>query len=258
VEEIFYEEISLIPILECVSEVSKKILSIYEDKKFTSALKPDKSPVTEADYLSNGLITKFLETYTPDIPIISEESEAVPYKVRKNWERLWILDPLDGTREFCNGTDEFTINLALIENNQPVVGIISIPYQGCLYVGIDSRGFFVFRNGKITKIITKVQKHRREVLRVGVSKSSLDSVTSDYIDNLGRHAKIPLGSSIKFVAIALDQIDCYPRCQQIMEWDTAAGHAIINSVGKKLVDLNTKKELKYNKESLINPFFIVE
>lgn len=254
---LYYGELSLHPIIDCIDRSAKIVMGFYNSLSYQSELKEDNSPLTEADLASNKEITDFLLSYTPDIPILSEEMQIPGYEIRRHWNKLWIIDPLDGTKEFIERTDEFTINLAMIENNEPVIGIIAIPCQNIIFIGIKSVGLFKYTEGRI-EICNKKNIVKSTLLRVGTSRSHIDPLTEKYLEKLGPHIKVPLGSSLKFIALVNGEIDCYPRCQNIMEWDTAAGQAIIESTGRKMIDIGTGNAIKYNKEDLRNPFFLAE
>ncbi len=250
-----YQDININAIIACLQQAGEGIMSFYHNS-YTVDTKSDESPVTEADVLSNDIITRFLEKNYLTIPIISEESSAPDYDIRKSWDRVWILDPLDGTKEFIKKTDHFCINLALIENGKPTLGFIYLPVTGEVFYGANGHGAFC-KNGSDTHQITV---HDFDInssgLRVPISKSHLDDLTLAQINTLDNPCLMPLGSALKFIYIADGLADYYPRMINIMEWDVAAGHAIIDAAGGTIVDFNTRKPLTYNKPSLQNPFFI--
>lgn len=251
-------------------EAGIKVLEIYT-QDFEIEFKDDKSPLTTADTASNDIITRYLNT--TEIPILSEEGKLIPYEKRKEWQSFWIVDPLDGTKEFIKKNGEFTINIALIEDNKPVLGVIYIPVKKTLYFASTITGSVRVENVTDQYFDVELEDwiQRGEILpvlsdrtsyRVVGSKSHLTQETQDYIDMLKEeHGQIEIfskGSSLKICMVAEGEADIYPRFAPTMEWDIAAGHAIALYAGKHIVHHETKKELTYNSESLVNPWFIVE
>jgi len=246
-----------------------KIIEIYNKFDNNVNYKSDNSPLTEADLSSNQIINNILSD--TQIPIISEENKQIPYDERKNWKTFWLIDPLDGTKEFINKRSDFTVNIALIENNSPVFGVIYIPVKKSLFFGIKSIGsykienvteeFLTFENLKENSILLP-QLSDNKTFRVVASKSHFDEKTNNFIEDLKKtHTQIELinvGSSLKLCSIAEGTADIYPRFAPTMEWDIAAGHAIINAAGGIVYDINSNKELIYNKENLLNPCFIAK
>lgn len=196
-----------------------------------------------------------MEKY-PDIPIVSEESYIPPFEIRKSYNYIWLLDPLDGTKEFVNQTDEFSINLALIKNNEPVAGFIYLPVYKKLFYAIKGLGAHKIVNGNQSQLFCNSFKLTDNNLKIVISRNHLDSNTKQYIDQINNPVLIKLGSALKFISIASGEADYYPRMINIMEWDTAAGQIIIEESGGKLVDAQTNLPLKYNKPSMFNPYFI--
>ncbi len=250
-------------------EAGIKVLEIYE-KGFEVEYKEDDSPLTSADTASNNIIVSYLDN--TDFPILSEEGKSIPFENRKSWESFWIVDPLDGTKEFIKRNGEFTINIALVENGVPVLGVIYIPVQKTLYFSSkytsSSRVSNIFK--KDLKVSLDNLIERAELLpiqtnsstyRVVGSKSHLTPETQTYIDELkSKYGQIEIfskGSSLKICMVAEGAADIYPRFAPTMEWDIAAGHAIALYAGKHIVHYKTKKELTYNSETLVNPWFIV-
>jgi 3'(2'), 5'-bisphosphate nucleotidase len=218
--------------------------------------KKDNSPVTTADITSNAIVTNGLKKIFRDIPVLSEESDVLPYSERKNLEYLWLLDPLDGTKEFLKRTGEFSINLALIHRRRSVAGFIYVPISKKLYYAIKGMGAYHVTSEGHQPIQCSKFSLDQEGLRVVVSGSIMDAYTRAEIDRLRNPKKIKLGSALKFLSIASGEADYYPRMIHIMEWDTAAGQIIIEEAGGSLEDAFTGKPLEYNKQSLVNPFFI--
>ena len=248
-------------------DAGKEILKVYANP-IDVKIKGDNSPLTLADKNANDVINSYL-TGT-DIPIISEENKQMPYAERKNWNRCWIVDPLDGTKEFIKRNGEFTVNIALIKNGNPILGVIYVPVSKTLYytsedakkaykiilknenASID----FIFENA----LEIKPQKDTLTVVKVVGSRSHLNEDTKRFILALEKNNKVEIvskGSSLKFCLVAEGAADIYPRYAPTMEWDTAAGQAICQAVGVKVINNETKKALQYNKKNLLNPYFLV-
>ncbi len=250
-------------------EAGKEILAIYNQENIEVETKGDNSPLTKADKKAHAVISKMLSD--TNIPLLSEEGKEIPYHQRSGWDRFWLVDPLDGTKEFVSRNGEFTVNIALIEDNEPVIGVVYVPVLDELFFGSKGYGGFQLvgasnysENISMTmeKAIALPKEHRSEVYKVVGSRSHMNKQTSAYIDGLRKmHPKLEIvqrGSSLKICMVASGEADIYPRFGPTMEWDTAAGHAIMNAVGKKLYEPNSLMELSYNKENLLNPYFIVE
>ncbi len=233
---------------EISNKASKKIREIY-NLSFEVKKKLDDSPITQADLESNNIICKSLEKEFPNIPVISEENKIRNYKE----EVFFLVDPLDGTKEFINKNGEFTVNIALIINNISQLGVIEIPITGTQYFS-DGNNSFKFEK-KTLKKIGSIQKRKK--IKIVVSRSHLDSFTINLLNNLkNEHSIIKVGSSIKFCLVAEGEADLYLRKGNTMEWDTAAGSAIIKTSHSKIYDFNLK-ELKYGKKDFRNSSFIV-
>lgn len=241
-----------------------EILKVYHSNDFKIEIKPDDSPVTLADKKSTEAINPILEQTT--IPILGEEDEEVPYTTRKNWRKLWIVDPLDGTKEFIKKNDEFAVNIGLVENKKPVLGVIYIPATQEVFVGGKTIGAFKFfkhdfvsSNFRETNTIRLPHYQTKQFVITG-SRSHTSPETADFVKKIKeKHPNcqyVGVGSSIKFCRLAEGKINLYPRFQLCMEWDTAAGHALLQGVGKDVVTTDTLKPLVYNKKSLYSPFFI--
>jgi len=219
--------------------------------------KTDSSPLTAADKASNLTITTGLSTLTPDIPILSEESAIVPYETRRNWERYWLIDPLDGTREFVKRNGEFTVNIALIENHQAVLGVVFVPATGRCYFSGKGQGAYKQDVGQVAKRI-KVKSTSGDSFVVAGSRSHGSEQQQNFIAALGDHTEIiAIGSSLKLCLVAEGKVDIYPRFGPTSEWDTAAAHAIVTEAGGTVTDTELRP-LEYNrKESILNPHFLV-
>lgn len=249
-------------------EAGKDILAIYKSDNFEIENKEDNSPLTKADKAAHKIISSILET--SKIPILSEEGKSIPYEMRKDWNKLWIVDPIDGTKEFIKRNGEFTVNIALIDNNKPIIGVILAPTSGVIYFSEKNVGSFKSRvNFEIFKLedillkaLTLPIYNKFETFTVLVSRSHLSKETEAYVENLkAKHGKIKfisIGSSLKLCLVAEGKGNCYPRFAPTMEWDTAAGHAICKFAGCKLTDLKTKQEMIYNRNELTNNWFIVQ
>ena len=243
------------------------IMDIYENKIVEVETKADNSPVTIADQKANDYIEKALQS--TEIPVISEEGEHSMYKIRKNWNQCWIVDPLDGTKEFIKRNGEFTVNIALVENGKPILGVIYIPVQKALYYAIaeEQKAFKIeLTEHKISEALLKdaveiFPTSESETITITSSRSHANEQVVELIAKLeGEQKQIELlkaGSSLKFCLVAEGKATYYPRYAPTMEWDTAAGHAICSAVGLEVYSLETDKPLKYNKENLLNPWFIV-
>ena len=234
-------------IISIAKDAGKAILSVYNNKNFKVQIKSDNSPITEADLISNEILTNGLKKVS-SIPIVSEES-YVEYAKRKSWNLFWLIDPLDGTKDFIAGNDEFAINIALIKNNKPILGVVYIPVTTDVYFAQEGLG--AFKNHK--KIINT--SARKELIASDSNFHSTSLVKSFFkkhnITKINR-----FGASIKLCKLAEGIIDVYPRLNGTKEWDTASGHIIANEAGCKLIDIKTRSELKYNKPSIKNNHFI--
>jgi 3'(2'), 5'-bisphosphate nucleotidase len=221
-----------------------------------------------ADKNANKIINKYL--VKSKIPIISEENKILSYEERKNWKQCWIVDPLDGTKEFIKRNGEFTVNIALIKNNKPIIGVIYVPVSKTLYFTSDnsSKSYKALLKTN-TIIIDEIFNNAVEIfptqknnniLRIVGSRSHLNDTTKNYISKIEKKNKIKIvskGSSLKFCLVAEGGAEIYPRFAPTMEWDTAAGQAICQAVGVKVIDVTTNEPLKYNKQNLLNPHFLV-
>ena len=237
-------------------KASEEILKVYNSGDFQAEAKGDASPLTLADRKAHQCIVEILES--SGLPVLSEEGKAIPYDERKQWENFWMVDPLDGTKEFIKRNDEFTVNIALIHRGKPVLGVVAVPVSGDVYYAASGEGAFLKRAGKI--IALAMREHpdlKRSGLRVVASRSHLNQETKDFIDSLHDAELVTAGSSLKFMLLAEGKADVYPRYAPTMEWDTAAAHAIIREVGLSVTEYGTGSELVYNKGNLLNPYFLV-
>lgn len=247
---------SLLPIaIDAAERACKEILDVYNSGNFQAEFKGDNSPLTVADKRAHTAITTILEKTS--LPVLSEEGSVIPYEVRKNWNYFWMVDPLDGTKEFVKRNGEFTVNIALIEGNTPVLGVVAIPVTGELYYGGVTLGAYLRMSGHEVKLNehTPVDLTKSGV-RVVASRSHMNEATKNFIAGLTSPTLLSSGSSIKFMLVVSGKADVYPRFAPTMEWDTAASHAIANSTGIKIYQAGLLDELVYNKEDLLNPYFL--
>lgn len=258
-----YGEIDILQLIQIALEAGREIMTVYA-RDFNVEVKDDKSPLTEADKKSNDVIIRALQQAYPAIPFISEEVKQTLYADRKDWNRLWLIDPLDGTKEFVKKNGEFTVNIALIENGEPVVGVVYAPAFGNGYIGVKGQGSFAFNaEGKDLQPI-KAGEYYSGLNTVNVvgSRSHLSDETLQFVEDLKAQGKevnfVSSGSSLKLCLIAEGKADVYPRFGPTMEWDTAAADAVVRYAGKQVLRWPEKSSLVYNKEDLLNPWFIVE
>lgn len=277
-------------LIQIADHAGKITLLTFQDKSLNVQHKCDRSVFTEADMKSHRFICQELKNYYPEIPIISEEAnELDDYQVRKQWSRFFLVDPLDGSKEYIKGIPEFTINIALIEKNEPVMGVVHAPALALTYFAEKGEGAFkmVGAEGKPIRLASRVAREPTQkidkTVRIAISRSHACSRTQVYIDKLkgvaeGNVTTIAAGSALKFGLIAEGSADIYPRFAPTMEWDTAAGQILVNEVGKKVfvvgeegeaaatlelqsasaTPATSRLQLQYNKEQLVNPGFVVE
>jgi 3'(2'), 5'-bisphosphate nucleotidase len=229
------------------------ILDVYESD-FAVEHKDDRSPLTAADLASHHIIVEGLGALTPEVPVLSEESAGIAWSARRRWSRYWLVDPLDGTREFVKRNGEFTVNIALIEDHEPVLGIVQRPVGGELAAAWRGGGTWIGRPGEKARHVTT--RRRASPLVVAGSRSHASARETEILARLGHHAKLPMGSSLKFLRIAAAEADLYVRLGPTSEWDTAAGQCVLEEAGGAVLDLDGEP-LRYNtRESLINPDFV--
>jgi 3'(2'), 5'-bisphosphate nucleotidase len=246
-------------LLEKAIQASEKacieILEVYNSGDFQAELKGDNSPLTLADKKAHDAITSILQSL--NLPILSEEGKEISYDERKTWEYFWMVDPLDGTKEFLKRNGEFTVNIALIHKTKAVLGVVAVPVTGDIYYASE-QGAFIKRKGVVKKLAYRGRINLQQPgLRVVASRSHLNTDTQQFIDALQQPSLVSSGSSLKFMLLAEGAADVYPRHAPTMEWDTAAAHAIVNAVGLKVPKQGSSEELTYNKENLLNPGFLV-
>lgn len=248
-------------------DAGKEILKVY-DSEFAIEHKDDKSPLTEADKQSHLAIERGLQQL--EYPILSEEGRDIAYEERSSWDYFWMVDPLDGTKEFIKRNGEFTVNIALIHQQQSILGVIYVPVKDELYFGINGVGSFKIQafSEKTDQSVDEwmveqnqlPQVFERPYTIVG-SRSHMSPETEEFIEEMkGKHGEIDIisvGSSLKLCMVAEGKADAYPRFAPTMEWDTAAGQAIVEAMGRSVIDWKTKENMKYNRENLLNNWFLV-
>ncbi len=243
----------------------KSILEVYKNEKIDSELKSDLSPLTLADKNSHNEIVKILET--TEIPILSEEGKSISFNERKNWDRFWLIDPLDGTKEFIKKNGDFTVNIALIENGRPTMGVIYVPVTKQIYYAEKNKGAYlgniISENNFDHNLSIKlpIESHRKNFVIVA-SISHMNDDTKNFIAKIEQQNKnvnlLSRGSSLKICMVAEGKADIYPRFGPTMEWDIAAGHAIAIEAGCSFTKSDEFSQIEYNKENLLNPYFIVK
>lgn len=250
-------------------EAGIEIMKVYESDDFNIEIKGDNSPLTQADKNANDTINSYL--IPTEIPIISEENKQTDFDIRKNWKTCWVVDPVDGTKEFIKRNGEFTVNIALVTNGKPILGVIYVPVTKTLYFADveNNQGYKAVLNSHNTTVETVLEKAiplepkkgASNFIQVVGSRSHMSQETLDYVEQLKASGKeveiVSKGSSLKFCLVAEGNADVYPRFAPTMEWDTAAGQAICNAVGIDVISQETKETLLYNKENLLNPWFLV-
>lgn len=258
-EDIMSLKSMLASVREACVEAGAEILRIYADtSKFEVEHKADNSPLTAADRAANDLLRARLQMLSPATPILSEETEQADWSERRHWDECWVVDPLDGTKEFLKRNDEFTINVALVRRNEPILGVVYAPALQLWYTAARGVGSW-FQHGKSAPVQLKVAPADPSApLRVVVSRSHPSEELGAYLGRLGEIETVPMGSSLKLCKVADGSADLYPRLGPTCEWDTAAGHAVVAEAGGQVLDASTGQPLRYNaRESLLNPSFIV-
>ncbi len=235
-------------------KAGEAILEVYQGDVEVE-IKDDRSPLTAADRAAHRIIVRELEQLTPDIPILSEEGKDIPYEVRRNWERFWLVDPLDGTKEFIKKNGEFTVNISLIEGHKPILGVIHVPVRDKTYFGQLGQGSWVREKEEKERRISCRPFDPASDLTVVMSRSHPSLELETFLKNLNVGKTVSVGSSLKLCAVAEGEADIYPRLGPTMEWDTGAGQAIVESAGG-VVETLQGKPLDYNKRDLLNPYFV--
>ncbi len=248
--------------MDAAIRAGNAILKVYAQQKVEVTLKPDETPVTVADQQAHEIICSALQA--TGLPVLSEEGTDIPYEERRHWKRFWLVDPLDGTKEFIKRNDEFTVNIALIENGVPIEGVIYVPVTRELYFTGDGAAFKTLINGdgSMHTVVQLPAHHIEDECLIGVSRSHMNKETETYINSYETGGKplriVRLGSSLKLCRIAEGTLHCYPKLGKTMEWDTAAGQAILAYSGKNVLNFHSGEPLQYNKPDVTNPWFIVQ
>ena len=236
-------------------EAGAAIMAIYAGEHAVE-FKDDRSPLTAADKAAHAIILAGLKALTPAIPVLSEEGRDIPYAERREWPRFWLVDPLDGTKEFLKRNGEFTVNIALIEHGRPVFGLVGVPAQDKVYWGVAGLGSWLAKGDEAPRAICVRPAAPASGLTVVQSRSHPSPELADYLAGIKVAEAVAVGSALKFCIVAEGHADLYPRLGPTMEWDTAAGHAVVAGAGGRVTTLDGQP-LQYNKESLLNPYFLV-
>jgi len=243
------------PVVDLAEDAGRAIMEVYATD-FDVQNKADASPVTAADLAAHRLIAAGLAELCPDIPVLSEEGGLPPYAERAAWSEYWLVDPLDGTKEFVKRNGEFTVNIALIRSNRPVLGVVNVPVQQTTYVGCEGHGAERRSDGGPGVPLT-VSSRSAEPPRVAGSRSHPSDKLAAFLEALGKHELVPMGSSLKFCRVAEGSADVYPRLGPTSEWDTAAAQAVVEYAGGSVLELDGQP-LRYNaKDNILNPHFVV-
>lgn len=236
-------------------EAGEAILSVYHSDDFSVEHKADASPLTRADLASHHAIVEGLKRITPDIPVLSEESAKIDFSIRRQWNTYWLVDPLDGTKEFIKRNGEFTVNIALIESGEPILSVVYVPVSNTLYSAEKGVGAFKVEHGIRNRI--QVNEKANTIPVIVGSRSHVSEEMQTYLTQLGEHELISMGSSLKLCLVAEGKADLYPRLGPTSEWDIAAAHCVVSCAGGYVVD-SEGKNIEYNqKESVLNPYFFV-
>jgi 3'(2'), 5'-bisphosphate nucleotidase len=238
-------------------EAAEAILQIYHSADFQVDFKADDSPLTQADLAAHHHIVARLQALTPDIPILSEESQGISYQERQQWSRFWLVDPLDGTREFVQRNGEFTVNIALVHEHRAILGVVHVPVQRLTYWAAEQLGAFKTEGDETTAL--QAPQTLAPPMKVVASRSHAGAETQAFLDNLRQDYALEVvskGSALKLCMVAEGAADLYPRLGPTMEWDTAAAQCVVEQAGGRVTTLENTP-LQYNKENLLNPFFMV-
>jgi 3'(2'), 5'-bisphosphate nucleotidase len=257
--EVNYLDIDIAYFIALMHKAGEAVMGIYT-QDITVTYKADASPLTEADSLANQIIIAGILEASPASHIISEETRQTPYEERQHWHTCWLIDPIDGTKEFIKKNGQFTLNIALIDAGEPVFGMVYAPAMDVLYYGIKGNGSYIIQQGTTTAL--PLPDSTDDVMRVVASSSHLNSETQAYLDNLRQTTNRPieivsLGSSLKICMVAAGTAHIYPRFGPTTEWDTAAAHAVARYAGKDVYHAQSDLPIIYNKADLLNPHFIV-
>ncbi|MGS0682951.1 3'(2'),5'-bisphosphate nucleotidase CysQ [Shewanella sp. 125m-7] len=243
-------------LVEIAIEAGDAIMAIYGEDDLGVVTKADDSPVTAADLVSHQVIVQRLKQLTPDIPILSEESVGISWDERRHWQSYWLIDPLDGTKEFIKRNGEFTVNIAFIQKDRAVAGVVYAPVlDKCFYGALDTGAWL--QHAQNIAPLTDISKPASSIPRIVGSRSHVSPGLQVYLQEIGEHEMKSVGSSLKFCLLAEGEADIYPRLGLTSEWDTAAAQAVLESAGGKVLRYDTNTRLDYNqKEDILNPYFI--
>jgi 3'(2'), 5'-bisphosphate nucleotidase len=245
----------LAEVVKLAQRAGNAILSVYSEQ-FEVTHKTDQSPLTMADLRSHEIIVQGLGALTPELPVLSEEASDIAFEQRQQWRRYWLVDPLDGTKEFVSRNGEFTVNIALIEDHVPVMGVVHVPVTSTTYTGATGLGAFRQIDGQTPEPL-RVRSPAASPLRIVGSRSHRGDTLDQYLPKLGPHELVAVGSSLKFCLVAEGSADFYPRFGPTSEWDTAAAQAVVEAAGGAVIKTNGE-QLRYNtKADLLNPYFLV-
>lgn len=257
------ETLDINELIRICHEAGQAIMEVYE-KEFEVETKEDASPLTQADLRSNSIITERLRELYPEVPILSEESaETADYEVRQHWTECWLVDPLDGTKEFVKRNGQFTINIALIRESRPVAGIVYAPALDILYYGVEGVGAYKMAGGgaEVSRLPIPNARHSNALVIVGSLSHSTPALEEFVAEQKAKHGDvefIQMGSALKVCLVAEGSADLYPRLGPTMEWDTAAAHAVANAAGRRVFRYGSEEDLVYNKPDLHNDWFLVQ
>lgn len=244
-------------VVKIAEKAGEEIINIYnnsEDQEIE--FKSDQSPLTIADRNANRIISDGLKKLDIQFPIISEENENVDFEIRKNYDYYWLVDPLDGTKEFIKRNGEFTVNIALIHHGESILGVVYAPYLNEMFWAAKGEGAFLIKNGKSKKLHASTFEFQDTDLKIVCSRSHLNDATKTFVEKFDHPDLVAKGSSLKFTIIAKGEAHLYPRLAPTMEWDTAAAQIVLEEAGGKVLNAETKEPLRYNKKELLNPHFI--
>jgi 3'(2'), 5'-bisphosphate nucleotidase len=245
----------MVDVVRLAQRAGDAILSVYGEQ-FEVTHKTDQSPLTQADLRSHEILVQGLRALTPSLPVLSEEDSEIAFEQRRQWKRYWLLDPLDGTKEFVSRNGEFTVNVALIDDHVPLLGVVHVPVSGTTYTGQSSVGAFKHVNGERTEQL-HVKSPAATPLRIVGSRSHRGDSLDKFLPKLEPYEMVACGSSLKFCLVAEGSADFYPRLGPTSEWDTAAAQAVVEAAGGAVVTTDGAR-LSYNtKAELLNPHFLV-
>ncbi len=234
-----------------------EILEVYDTFSAEDVMtKSDDSPLTQADLRANAIIQKTLQEAFPEIPFLSEENKQVPYAQRKDFPLCWMVDPLDGTKEFVKKNGEFTVNIALLAGGRPVLGVVAVPVSDTLFWAVRGSGAWTKKSGQDARLTARTFSKKDPGLRLVASRSHRDAETEAFMSSFHQPVIRPSGSSLKIILLASGDADIYPRFAPTMEWDTAAADIILEEAGGIMVHAETGKQMQYNKPDLLNPYFL--